>query len=166
MKRLSKWAVPRFATVADPRLAISKHIGWTRPLTHITDFSTPEPDNYNYAVFNEIPYECPFLENQIFYKDKKQNGWWSVYHVPEEQKQEFLDWAEPLPFGICWMAQRYSKMRQTRTLLHARAHSVEQTTEERLFTMGYYELLQKEFEIDISDNLGQPRPNMPQGEFT
>lgn len=166
MKRDSKWVVPRTTTITDPRLAISKHIGWTKSLTNITDYSLPEPDHYNYAVFNALPWECPIIEDQVFYKDKRQNGWWTIYYVPEEKTQEFLAWADPLPFEQCWMPQRQTKMRQRRTLLHTRAHAVEQTTEERLYTMGYYELLQKEFEIDIGDTLGQPRPNMPHGEFT
>jgi hypothetical protein len=161
-----KWLVPRNKTYADPRLAIAKHIGWNKPMTNETEYTTPEPDNYNYAVFNALPWECSFIENQIFYRDKKSNGWWSVYYVPESQREEFLTWAGPLPFEICWTAMRFTKLRRRRPMLYARAGAVEQTTHERLYTMGYYEELQKEFNVDVSAKLGKPRDDMPQGEFT
>jgi hypothetical protein len=161
-----KWVVPRTKTYDDPRLAIAKHIGWNKPLGNETDYTTPEPDHYNYAVFNARPWECPFLEDQVFYKDKKLNGWWSVYYVPESQRDEFLTWADPRPFDICWTPMRVTRMRTRRPLLYAKTHSVEQTIHERLYTMGYYDELQNEFSINIGDTLGQPRANMPQGEFT
>jgi hypothetical protein len=161
-----KWLVPRTRTYADPRLAISRHIGWIKPTTSETEYSTPEPDHFNYAVFNALPWECPILKDQIFYKDKKLAGWWSVYYVPELQKQEFLAWADPLPFDICWAAMKQTKMRRRRPMLHYKSNSVEQTTHERLYTMGYYDELENKFDIDIGNTLGQPRPNMPHGEFT
>lgn len=165
MKKYQKWVMPRNTTITDPRLPIAKHINWNRALTNITDFCLPEPDNYNYAVFNPLPWECPILVDQIFYKDKKLNGWWSVYYVPEEQREEFLEWAEPLPFQMCWHAQRSSKLRHRRTLLWAKPASTEQTIHERLYTMGYYDNLQTTFNIDISATLGEPRLNMPGGEY-
>ena len=167
MKRDLKWVMPRKITITDPRIAIAKHIGWTRPLSTITDYSLPEPDNYNYAVLNALPWDCPVIEDQVFYQDKKSSSWWTVYYVPDEKLQEFLAWADPLPFEQCWaVPRRPSKMRTQRTLLHTRAQAVEQTAEERLFTMGYYDSLQTKFEIDIGTTLGKPRDNMPQGEFT
>ena len=35
----------------------------------VTDFSTPEPDNYNRAVFTTTPQECLLIEDQIVYYD-------------------------------------------------------------------------------------------------
>jgi len=167
MGRDQKWVVPRGTTITDPRIAIAKHIGWTRSLTGMTDFSLPEPDNYNYAVFNALPWECPVIEDQIFYKDKKLNGWWSVYYVPDEQLQEFLAWADPLPFQRCWATPgRPARLRHRRTLLWTRTCAVEQTIEERLYTMGYYDKLQSTYNIDITATLGTPRLNMPQGEYS
>jgi hypothetical protein len=161
-----KWLVPRTKTYPDPRLAIAKHLGWTKTLTGITDYRLPEPDNYNYAVFNRNPWECSFIADQVFYYDKKMRGWWTVYYVPEEQKQEFLTWAEPLPFEICWAVQRQTKLRTPRPWLWTRTCAVEQTTEERLYTMGYFDKLQSTYNIDISTTLGTPRLDMPQGEYS
>lgn len=166
MKKDSKWVVPRIATLIDPRIAISRHIGWTRPLSNITDYSLPEPDNYNFAVLNPRPCECPLIKDQVFYLDKKSKNWWTVYYVPEDQREEFLTWARPLTFEVCWTPQRCSSIRHPRTLLWTRGTTAEQTTNERLYTMGYYDLLQSSLNIDISNILGQPRDNMPQGEFT
>ena len=167
MRRDTKWVVPRATKIVDPRIAIAKHIGWTRPLTGLTDYSLPEPDNYNYAVFNALPWECPIIEDQVFYYDKRLKGWWTVYYVPSDIEDEFIAWAHPLPFELCWATPRGpSKLRPRRTLLHTRSCAVEQTAEERLFTMGYYENLQTTYNIDITDTLGTPRLNMPQGEFT
>ena len=59
--------------ITDPRIAVSSHIGWRRVMKGLTEFSTPEPDNYNHAVFTEKPIACPlaFVENQIWYKAVK-----------------------------------------------------------------------------------------------
>lgn len=166
MRKDTKWVMSRTNSIIDPRIAIAKHIGWNKPLTAMTDYSLPEPDNYNYAVLNALPWECPVIKDQIFYYDKRQKGWWSVYYVPEELEDEFIAWAHPLPFQQCWAApRRPAKLRNPRTLLHCRPASVEQTSEERLYTMGYYDDLQSTYDIDISAKLGTPRLNMPGGEF-
>lgn len=166
MKRDPKWVVPRNTTLNDPRIAIAKQIGWSRSLTNFTDFSSPEPDNYNYAVLNPLPWECPFINDQVFYRDRQSNHWWTVYYVPEEQEQEFLAWADPLPFEQRWTPLKSAKIRNQRPLLWTRNCAVEQTIEERLYTMGYYDKLQSTYNIDISNVLGSPRLNMPHGEFS
>lgn len=167
MRKDAKWVIPKTTKIVDPRIAIAKHIGWSRPLTGMTDYSLPEPDNYNYAVFNPLPWECPIIEDQVFYYDRRLQGWWTVYYVTEEVEDEFIAWAHPLQFGLCWATpRRPTKLRHRRTLLWSRTCAVEQTSEERLFTMGYYDKLQTTYNIDISQALGTPRLNMPQGEFT
>lgn len=160
-----KWVVPRIAKTVDPRIAIARHIGWIKPITNETEFSLPEPDHYNYAGMANQAHDCPFIADQVFYRDLKANKWWSVYYVPQELVDAFITWAEPIQYDHCWTPHRSTRMRTRRGLLHAKKHSIEQTLPERLFTMGYYDELQKEFNIDISDNLGKPRDNIPQGEF-
>jgi len=166
MKREQKWVVPRTSKIPDPRIAIAKQLAWTKPLTSETEYSLPEPDHYNYAGLSSRIWDCPAVECQVFYWDKKLSAWWSVYYVPEEAEPAFLDWAADIPFDFCWTPFRVSKMRHRRTLLKARSSAVEQTIYERLYTMGYYDNLQKTYNIDISEVLGEPRLNMPQGEFS
>jgi len=166
MKRSNKWIVPRGAPIPDPRIAIAKHMGWTRPIGQVTEYSLPEPDNYNYAGLSVKPIECPFLSHQIFYQPNKTKLWWSVYYVTEENNEEFLAWSENIEYLQCWTPFKSTRLREQRPMLWTRANVSEQTLPERLYTMGYYDELQKEFNIDITNNLGKPRDNMPQGEFT
>lgn len=165
MKREQKWVVPRTSKIQDPRIAIAKQLNWTRPLTGETDYSIPEPDNYNYAALDKKPHDCPHIQSQVFYWDKKLKSWWSVYYVPKEKNDDFLTWAEDIAFEVCWTPFRTSNLRHRRTLLKSRSSAVEQTIYERLYTMGYYDKLQTTYNIDISAILGQPRLNMPRGEF-
>jgi len=165
MKREQKWVVPRTSKVLDPRIAIARHLSWTKPISSETEYSLPEPDHYNYAGLAKQPWDCPIVQAQVFYWDRKLDGWWSVYYVPQELETEFIAWATDIPFDFCWTPFRLTKMRNRRTLLKTRASAVEQTADERLYTMGYYDELQKEFNIDLGKTLGTPRPNMPTGEF-
>jgi len=165
MKREQKWVVPRASKISDPRIAIAKQLAWTKPITNETDYSLPEPDHYNYAGLSNKIWDCPVIQAQVFYWDKKLSAWWSVYYVPEELNDVFLDWGEHIPFDFCWTPFRSSRMRHRRTLLKTRSCAVEQTIHERLYTMGYYDKLQTTYSIDISDVLGEPRMNMPGGEY-
>jgi hypothetical protein len=167
MKREQRWVVPRTSKIPDPRLAIAKHINWTRPQAgYDTEYSLPEPDNYNYAGFAERPIECPILQCQVFYQHRKKKGWWSVYYVPDELLEDFLTWSQPIQFEICWTPFKLPKMRQRRPLLKSRKGAVEQTIDERLYTMGYFDELQSQHNIDISHILGTPRPDLFDNEFT
>jgi hypothetical protein len=165
MKREQKWVVPKTSRIPDPRIAIAKQLAWTRPLTSETDYSLPEPDHYNYAGLSSKIWDCPVIESQVFYWDRRLAAWWSVYYVPEDKVNDFLTWGDDIPFDFCWTPFRVSRMRHRRTLLKTRASAVEQTPEERLFTMGYYDKLQNTYNIDISSTLGEPRMNMPGGEY-
>ena len=157
MKREQKWVVPRTRTFADPRVAVARHIAWTKPIGPETDYSLPEPDHYNYGGLSKEPVDCPVITNQIFYQDRISNNWWSLYYVPEQLNDEFLVWGEHIPFEICWTPNRSTRMRSRRTLLAPQGKSLELTINERLHTMGYYNNLQTEFNIDITKNLGTMR---------
>jgi len=141
MKRDEKWVVPRNKTFDDPRIAIARHIGWIKSTSPDTEFSLPEPDHYNYAGLSAKPIDCPFLTNQVFYQDRKTKQWWSVYYFTEEQNEEFLAWADPINFNLCWTPYRPTRMRTRRGLLRTRTKisDTNQTDNERLYTMGYYE---------------------------
>ena len=161
MKREQKWVVPRTKTFADPRVAVARHIAWTKPLGPETDYSLPEPDHYNYGGLAKEPVECPLLDNQIFYQDKITKNWWSLYYVPEQLNHAFLIWGEHIPFEICWTPNRQTRMRQRRTLLATRRHDSDMTLPELLYNSGYYSELQTTFNIDITKQLGTPRSKIP-----
>lgn len=166
MKRDEKWVVPRTKTIDDPRIAVARHIGWHKPFNNETDYSLPEPDHFNYGGLADRPIECPFIANQVFYKDKKTELWWTLYYVTEEQNAEFIAWADPISFTLCWTPHRVTRMRQRRGLLEFKGKLAEynQTDNERLYTMGYYEKLKvKYFSDDISlmdSLLGQARASL------
>jgi hypothetical protein len=160
-----KWVMPKNTTVGgryitDPRLLLARHISWLRPHSTDTEYSTPEPDNFNYAVLNPGMEECPFIKNHVFIRDVKTKYWWTIYHVPEAQEEDFLNWAEPRNFVSCFTPHRYSKLRRRRPFLWARANNSDSviSENERLYLMGYYDNLQQEFNIDLKANVGEPRP--------
>jgi len=155
------WALPKTRKFADPRLAIAKHIGWQRSNTGETEFHTPEPDNFNYAMHSTRPLLCPVIADTVAYKSEELGGWWSVYCVPDRQLLDFYAWAEQQDVDLYWSNPRASRKRSTRPLLWTRKAQPELTDQERLYTMGYYDNLQTKFNIDISHKLGQPRENMP-----
>jgi hypothetical protein len=168
-----KWVMPKATTVggryiADPRLLLARHISWARPHSTDTEYSTPEPDNYNYAVLNPQCEECPFIKNHVFIRDVKTKYWWTIYHVPDEQEEAFLAWAEPRDFVSCFTPHRYSKLRQRRPFLWTRANNSDSviSDNERLYTMGYYDNLQESFNIDLNKHVGEPRPYILDNDFT
>ena len=94
------WSLGRAENIPDPRVVIARHIGWSKPLGVDTTYCLPEPDNYNYAGLQNKPMNCPFIEDQVFYMDTRTKKWWSVYYVPEKQINDFLIWAENIPFDF------------------------------------------------------------------
>lgn len=167
----SKWIMPKAAIggryIADPRLQLARHIGWQRPHSVETEYSTPEPDNFNYAVLNPQIEECPFIKNHVFIRELKTKNWWTIYYVPAEQEEEFLIWADPREFISRFTPHRYSKLRQHRPFLWTRANNSDSviTENERLYTMGYYDDLQQRFNIDLQTAIGEPRPYILSDDF-
>jgi hypothetical protein len=153
MKRDEKWVVPRVRTFDDPRIAIARHIGWTKTTSTETEYSLPEPDHFNYAGLSNKPIECPVIENQVFYQDKKTKLWWSVYFVTEQKNELFLSWGENIDFDLYWTPLKPTRMRQRRGLLKAKTKISDhnQTDNERLYTMGYYENLKVKYFNDDAE---------------
>ena len=115
MRREQKWVVPRTAKFADPRIAVARHIGWSKPMGIETDYSLPEPDHYNYGGQSTKPVECPLLHSQVFYQDRTSKAWWSLYYVPEHLNDEFLAWGNEIEFQRCWTPNRLTRMRHRRS---------------------------------------------------
>jgi hypothetical protein len=131
----------------DPRIAIARHLGWYRGTAPFTDFPTPEPDNYNRAIFAAKPINCELIEDQVFYYDVNRSYWFSVYYVPDEQVNEFETWIQIVKPTAYWRHLTAPKVRPQKTLLWTRDNkSINTLTDnERLYTMGYYENLKVKY---------------------
>ena len=124
--------------IPDPRVAISQHIGWVRSTTLDTDYTTPEPDNYNFAILADHAIDCKFVKDQVFYLDRKGMGWWSVYYVPDNDVDLFTIWMKQQRFKMYWSNNRSPKVRPRRRMLYSNNRTVELTLNERLYAMGYF----------------------------
>lgn len=132
----------------DPRLPISQHLLWQKSSQAITEYTTPEPSNYNRALIADQPIECKFIQDQVFYRDLKTNKWFTVYYVPPAQITEFDLWIIEQDFLFRWYHPQPPEIKIHRKLLHSR-HNGELTANERLFGMGYYAKLTSKY---FSDN--------------
>lgn len=144
----------------DPRSAIARHIQWTRPpygkeYGGLTDWSVPEPDAYNVALFGNKPLDCPFVMNQIFYYDAMKKGWFSVYLVDKEQKMQWLIWKRHQDHIAYWVVFKDSQVRKSKKMLgvKARKNSVELTLNEVLAQQNYYVNLLNKVEGDAKSVL-------------
>jgi len=77
---------------ADPRIAIARQIDWQKHFTVYTEYSTPEPDNYNRAIWSLLPLDCHIAEDQVVYKDIVNNGWITVMLINAELIEEYEKW--------------------------------------------------------------------------
>ena len=154
----------------DPRIYVTRHMAWQMP-SDISLYVGVEPDNYNFCIFDDKPYDLKFIQHQCWYKvdymfrRKRINGWFSLY-VAEERLQSILFNREILkiqPQGV-WRYPRAKPIRTKRTELqrekfHPKNKIGQLTTEERLYQQGYYESLKNKY----FDNerflkvVGQPR---------
>lgn len=98
----------------DPRLPVARQIGWTKIAGIDTHFSVPEPDNYNRAVLTDKPVECPFVEDQVIYKDIRKGMWITVMYVPEEQLYQYDEWLWRLRPEAYWQHTNAPKIRYRR----------------------------------------------------
>lgn len=101
----------------DPRLPVARHIGWTKMFGPDTEFSVPEPDNYNRAILNKKPVECLFVEDQVIYKDVSKDMWITLMYVPEEQLYQYDEWLWQLRPEAYWQHTNAPKIRYRRESL-------------------------------------------------
>lgn len=150
----------------DPRLPIARHIEWTRS-SGDTFYSSPEPDNYNYAILAPEPLDTKFIRNQVFYHDLHRQGWISVYFVLNLQQAQFTQWLEQQPWRSYWYCWRPPKLRPMKPLLWNRLHALELTLTEKLYLDGYYEKFVAKYPCDglaefIHNRLGPARADLKQ----
>ena len=86
---------------ADPRIAIAKHLGWQKYSNACTEYATPEPDNYNRAIWSLLPVDCRITEDQVVYRDVARDAWITVMLIQQEDIETYENWKtihDPLAF--------------------------------------------------------------------
>ena len=145
----------------DPRIAIAHHINWRRNYSE-TEFSLPEPDNYNFATMSARPLYCDFIGNQVWYRDKIKLCWVSVFLVAINITDDFKTWLKQQPWTSYWRTGKPLPLRTRRPMLWNRRTATELTLEERLYLSGYYKNFIAKYFADghaefVYRRLGEPR---------
>lgn len=96
----------------DPRIAVARQIGWQKLPGDETNFTVPEPDNYNHCIIMDKPTECKFIESQVVYKDK--NKWFTLMLVPDELISEYNQWLLTINPEAYWQHTRPPKLKSQR----------------------------------------------------
>ena len=160
---------PEFAKrhyLTDPRVALARHIGWKKFHYDITEYRTPEPDNYNRAILSRHPQDCKIVKDQVFYSDKDYKGWITLLYVPDEQITAVDAWIEQCQPWAHWVHLRSPRPKQRRGMLWTRGNLNEnnQTDNERLYTMGYFDTFKVKYFSDdpeyVDSLLGEARASL------
>lgn len=131
----------------DPRVLIARHTGWKKTTCEDTEYPIPEPDNFNRAMATVKLTECPLIEDQVIYYDNQKKCWINVMYVPDELRVEIDRWISAQLTIAVWRHLKSPRLKQQRNLLWTR-HNISdtnQTDNERLYTMGYYEDLKVKY---------------------
>ena len=150
----------------DPRIALAKWLGWKKLNYPITEYSTPEPDNYNRAVFANDPVDCKIIKDQVIFYDKVNQGWITLMYVPDTQLAEVDSWIEQCRPQAHWVHLRAPRIKPQRGLLWARNNIRDdnQTDNERLYTMGYFDEFKVKYFSDdttyVDSLLGEVRATL------
>jgi hypothetical protein len=148
----------------DPRSLIARQISWQRPSGNITDFTVPEPENYNRAVYTPQPVEFDWIKYQVIYKYMNRNAWITACYLTAEECVKFDAWAQANDITY-WRHHKARPFRESRPLLYRGATKAEISLDERLLTMGYYENFVVKYFSDnaqlVHSRLGTPRECLP-----
>jgi hypothetical protein len=163
---------PAVTCLCDPRINITGHIDWTNPGVKPTAWSGPEPDNYNFAIFDQRPHDLEFVKDQVWYKIDQHfrrariKGWMSVYYIAEQESiYEFRRSIIKLQPQAFWSNPRCHPLRAKRTMLEREnvykpRSNTNFSTEERLWQLGYYEKFKVKYQDDetkLFKVVGTPR---------
>jgi hypothetical protein len=147
----------------DPRLLVARHIDWHKSSTGITEYSIPEPENYNRAVWSIKPMEFTWLQDQVIYRDTYRSGWITLCYLPQDQIEKFDEWAVLMDMTY-WRHLKSPALRIQRPMLERGAGVSNMSLDERLLTMGHYKnLVVKYFDGDanyVRGRLGEARANL------
>ncbi len=129
----------------DPRLPIVKHMGWISSTHEGKTFNkTPEPDNYNFAVFATGPHEIEGIDLQCWYRDRLRGGWFSlsILQTPEETHLAHT-WLQTNDWLAYWLYSYAAKIRQPMSLIDRQTYrknsKPEPCLDELLFHQGFYQ---------------------------
>lgn len=153
-------------TFVDPRIAIARLIGWEKYTGPDTVWPTPEPDNFNAAIFTLRPCECKFIKDQVIYYDSYRAGWMTVMLVLEDQIQDYAQWLNDQKPLAHWNYSKSAPLRPRKNFLRLRGEvdpTKDMTLNERLYTMGYFEIFERKYcenTTIVSSRLGLPRGNL------
>jgi hypothetical protein len=149
--------------LVDPRIAIARQLAWSRPSTNTTDYTVPEPENYNRAIYTITPMELPWVQDQVIYKEPHKPGWITACYLTEEQAAKFDEWAALMDMTY-WRHLRPAIPRKQRPMLERGATKAEMSLDERLLTQGYYKnMVIKYFDGDplyVTNRLGPARASL------
>jgi len=151
----------------DPRVSVAILTNWSPADNDHRQTHGVEPDNYNFAVYDDKPHDLKFIQNSVFYSSQHPSlsGWFSLY-VIEERLQAILFNREMLKIQprAVWRYSRAKPIRPVKTLLpkerEEKIRTQGLTIEERLWQTGYYANLQhKYFDGDekFIKVVGEPR---------
>ena len=147
----------------DPRIAIAQHLNWHKSTIAYTEFTLPEPDNYNRAIYTEQPMDFSWIENQVIYKNPHGPGWFSVFYIPSDQLQEYDHYMTLMDYTR-WLHYRPSGFKIYKPMLMRGATKADMGPNERLLTMGYYKkFIVKYLDGDttiVKSRLGEARANL------
>jgi len=147
----------------DPRMAVARYLGWKKLHTTETEYRTPEPDNYNRAVYTTQAVECKLIEDQVIFYDKVGQGWITLMYVPEDKITSVDQWIIDCKPQAYWNHFKAPKIKPRRGMLWVRGNINEhnQTDNERLYTMGYFDKLKVKYFSDdttyVDSLLGEAR---------
>ena len=150
----------------DPRIAVARYLGWKKGNYADTEYRTPEPDNYNRAVFANTPIDCTIVKDQVVFYDKVGLGWITIMYVPEEQIIEVDSWISQCRPQAYWVHLRAPKIKPQRGMLWTRGNisDTNQTDNERLYTMGYFDEFKIKYFSDdpeyVDSLLGEARASI------
>lgn len=144
--------VPSVRGLTDPRPEIAKHIGWEKKQGPNTEWSVPEPDNYNRAVYADRILICEHIQDQVTYKCKDTGGWWTVLHVPKNRNAIFEAWLTKQPWLVRWNYEYAPAVRNMKKILTPDNIRSDITLPERLFAMGYYAKLHDKYFSEGTDD--------------
>jgi hypothetical protein len=149
--------------LVDPRIAVARHIEWYRPSTNTTNYTIPEPENYNRAVFSSKPIEFTWAKYQVIYKDQSRNGWITACWLTAEECAKFDLWAADNDMTY-WRHLRWGQPRKPKPMLERGSTKAEISLDERLLTMGYYKNFVVKYFNDsphiVKNRLGEARANL------
>jgi len=150
----------------DPRLALAKWLGWKKTNYADTEYCTPEPDNYNRAILASTAIDCTIIEDQVIFYDKQAQAWITLMYVPDEQINAVDSWIEQCKPQAWWIHLRAPKIKPQRGMLWVRGNINEhnQTDNERLYTMGYFDEFKVKYFSDdpeyVDSLLGEARASL------